>query len=196
MINICYFPAPDDKDPKWGRSKVLETRLTDDDRNNIYTSLLRIKGNEGGVLPRGTLQKVGIAFLCSRQTVGRIWKRGQDDEKKKNEDYNHGYDIEFGNGNKHGHGYGVLLGDVRSQKRGRCGAKKIDRQAISDQVEALPYAQRTSLRSIEANTDFSKSTIHRTMKHHTIRARFVVECSQRCKNEMGITIYETRYKKN
>ena len=144
------------------RSK-RKRNLTDAERLDVYTTLLRFAGN--GSLPWGIFKGMADDYGCARTTISRIWYRGQRDEIKKNEFIDReDMFLEYEN-------VVIKLGDVLSRRKGRCGRKQTDRELVFEAVEKLPYQQRGCLRQIEEATGINKNVLNRVLKHATIKVK-------------------------
>ncbi|ETV78974.1 hypothetical protein H257_07758 [Aphanomyces astaci] len=118
----------------------MRKNLTDVERNAVLQRLL-IRMQPGGKLPRGAMVDVALEFGVVRSTVRRIWKRACVDV----------------------HGGVRPCADVSSQMKGRVGRKQVH-ESISQRLQAIPKARRTTFRSIAAAMNVPKTTLHRYYK--------------------------------
>lgn len=116
--------------------------LTNSEREAVYHRLLQLSIN--GKLPRGSITQTAAQFDVSRDTIHRIWKRGQESTSSPS-----------------------FPANVSNRKH-NSGRKRKEISDLQDRIKAISIGSRTSLRSMEMATGISKSTLHRAVKDGAI----------------------------
>lgn len=122
------------------------TNLTDSERTGIMCTLLQYAGGSAKV-GRTDIESLAQAYACSPKTIMRIWRRGRDTMARSPD-----------------------LLDVQSKIMGKKGKERIDAGNVQKKMEASPYRQRYSLRSLARVTGASASTLCRMRKRNDIVA--------------------------
>ena len=114
--------------------------MSDAERWNVYNALLERSVN--GKLKRITTKDVSDLLSIPMQTVQKIWRQAKNTPN--------GEDV-----------------DVSHRRKGKCGPKKkeIDLSRVMD----VPLHRRTTIRSVAAALDVSKSTMHRRIKEDNLK---------------------------
>ncbi|KAJ0265244.1 hypothetical protein HA466_0015680 [Hirschfeldia incana] len=114
--------------------------LSNVERWAIYNALL--ERSHDGKLKTNTTRLVSELFLVSIRTVHRIWKQAKETSNGKEVNVCH-------------------------KKTGRCGRKKI--HVDLNQVMAISFHKRTSLRSLSVGLGIATSTLHKRVKEGMLR---------------------------
>lgn len=123
-------------------SDIKKVELSNDQRQMIFQHLLSTL--KQGKLPIGTISETAQMFKVSTKTISRIWHRSKE-------------------------GPVDSPANVSSKKNGRVGRKKKDLD-IGRRIQEIPLRRRKNLRSIAAELNISKSTLHRRYQDKEFRA--------------------------
>lgn len=123
--------------------------LSFEERNAILQALLqesKSKGCKSGklILKRGAIKSIAQRFQVGRNTVGRIWSRGNESIRN-----------------------GGSYMDVSSRKF-RSGRKKKDYSAQMETFDSLPFSKRSTLRSASLATGIPKTTLFAKLKEGSL----------------------------
>ena len=116
-------------------NKKLRKYYPTDDKRNIYAMLLAHNG-ERPRLKKGVLASVARDANCSRRSVQRIWKEAKT---------------------------GGSINSIKNKVKLNSGRKKM--RLDIEALEAIPPAERTTIRQVAGGLNMSKSTVHRRYDH-------------------------------
>ena len=125
--------------------KVQRNNLDEKMRHRLIEHLL--SGSTEGKLGRGDIQDAAKKFKCSRYQVMGVWRRF---EQQKTD--------------------GVMDINLRNNRGGHSGRKRIDIDKYKEKLEEVPLKNRTTQRNVAKQLGLSQQTLRNNLKHLGMRS--------------------------